>query len=322
MKEITVTLTDARSENDMCKSHSESTEMIAGSPASKICFTPPTVELINSIDPSAVVDIRNAAMAVQTSAQQTYINHKDLVINLVKGFIDELNDKIRLGAHPYNSGIRKSDREYYGISIEDSSYPDTNTYIKLQLVVKNLINGEKNRIAGGGPALVAFTWQDLEEWNTLLIAKRKAKVNSFNDTKDKQKEVTKMVKKFCNEIYPEMKADAISFYRNEEKETFRRLAAEFGILFRETGYDETVYGYVFGVITNDGVPLRDAVITADDSDIKIKSNKSGYWSSYQFKLGKHTFRCNKFPFDELISENVELKQGIEKELNFEFISED
>lgn len=317
-----ISVDDTRSENDVVNSSETAKAKVNAPGATNIPYTANSLTLLNDFSITTEIDERNAAMAKQISDKQAYYTYKNIVENLVKGMIDEINRNIKLGKFPFSSGFKNTDREYYGISFDDETYPDMSTEHEFRKVVNNMINGDKKRIADGKPVLKAFPWDTLELWNNQLKTKFDTKELSFDETKVKQKAVTAKVKYYNDTVYPELKADAIHFYRNEPKETFRRLSGEFGILFRHYGSDPNVYGYAFGVASNEGVPLSDAEVTVEGTEIKVHTNKSGFWSTAQVKLGKQKFICKKFPFADIVLEDVDIKQGIEEEVNFIFLSED
>lgn len=317
MAQTYFTIVNPQSENDVRDSFSTFTEKFDGAPPLEVPYAANTLLKLDAFSFLTEIEDRNAAVVVQIADTTAFNNNAEIVATLIKQMTDELNFNIKLSKHPYNSGYKASDRHYYGLPAGKDTYPKLITYKQKKKEAENFINGEKRRIADGKPALKSVTWDVLEIWYNIMVAKHQAHVNSFNDAKQKQIIVNQKAQDYITNIYPDMKADAISFYRKLDNDAKRIKMTEWGILYREVIEDSDLLGTITGFVTYDGTPIEDAEVFFEKDDLTIHTEERGYFSSHDVSIGYTNIIIKKEPYKEKTITHFEIKQDINNALNIE-----
>ena len=143
-------------------------------------------------------------------------------------------------------------------------------------------------------------------------------IDTFDDARLKQSAVSAKVKEYAENIYSEMKADAMHFYRNLENDTKRGKAESWGILYREVGEDGTVYSYLSGYTSYDGEPVPEAELFIEKDNLTIRSNQHGYFSTHQVSIGFTGVLAKSPPYKDKNIPHFEIKPDIENKLNIDF----
>lgn len=227
-----------------------------------------------------------AATAAQTNKSREVQQSMHWVYLYCSDMIDELNRNIRRRLTTFSIQFRAQDRNYYGIAVDDETLPRMKTRNEIVSVANRLIEGEKNRIAAGKPALVFTTFAMLQTQLNYFLTKE----NEYIPLKDATRTAERKMKARREEgfvIYDNVVSDLRSTLRDETKEGFRDIAADWGVIFRGVGYDSEVYSHVMSYVVCDEVPVNKASVMFVDQGLEFFTDHYGNISTNKVKAGLH-----------------------------------
>ena len=247
------------------------------------------------------------ALSAQTAKSWDVHLHLKIMHWFVVDMINELNRNIRRGVSPVNNGFKPHDRSYCGLAVDSGKLPRLVTSTEIVNFTKKCIDGEQARIDDNKPALVATTKLMLEHWYNLYLQKLAEYIPLKAAYQVAEKQMAARREEGLK-LYDDIEADLKSKLRSEKKEAFRRISADWGLIFKGVGYDPDVYAHVTSLIKCDDSPVQNVTIEFVDLNLKFKTDHYGEISTFKVKGGLHNVKiyCEGYTSVDIPEFKVEL----------------
>lgn len=224
----------------------------AAPPGADLPITPEIVAVLLSFYPGFVAAIGAAKLSLskQTAATRTKTLSYRKVAMLISHYFQALNNAIARGEIPVEH------RNLYGLGTNDSRVPATRSEAELSRWAENLINGDAMRIAQGGIAMAMPSAAQVQAAYTTYLAD-KTRQSALKEAYDRDQEALNALMVQARQLVKDIWNDVENTYRNDDDESRRRKAAEYGVVYvsDEAPDEEPEEGVVHGTVNPESAAI-------------------------------------------------------------------
>lgn len=247
----------------------------AAAPGADLPITPEIIAVLLSFYPRFVDAINAAKLAqsIQTTATRKKVLSYRKVALIISHYFQTMNNAIARGEIPAEH------RNLYGLAINDSRAPVIRSEAELSRWADNLITGDAMRIAQGGIAMSMPSAAQVQAAYTIYLAD-KADQSAKKEAYDRAQEVLSALMPEARQIVKDIWNDVENTFRNDDDESRRRKAAEYGVVYvsDEAGDEEPEEGVMHGtvepetsaIIMNGGFDVNDLFAVTNLSDVDME----------------------------------------------------
>ena len=217
----------------------------AAAPGDVLPITPEIIAVLLAFYPGFVAAINSTKLALskQTAATRTKTLSFRKVALIISHYYQTLNNAIARGEIP------QEHRNLYGLSLQDSRVPQMRSEAELSKWADNTISGDAMRVAQGGVAMAMPSAAQVQAAYTIYLAD-KASQSAMKEAFDRAQEGLNAMMTQARQLVKDIWNDVENTYRNDDDESRRRKAAEYGVVYvsDEAGDEEPEEGVLHGTV--------------------------------------------------------------------------
>ena len=234
-------------------------------------LTPSTLSRLTAIQASyllkydAIYPATHALSVLTEKKSQT----REECATYTSHFIQVFNLAIRRGVWD------KADRAYYKLDVSSNAVPPLSSDDDVKNWAYNVVKGEADRIAGGGSAMINPSAAEVDAVYTdfKLDFNHHSTASDLLDTAQEEldalnTEADKVIKKVWDEVE--------TFYNEEEPESMRANALEWGVVYNRVGGEKIITGTVTDLAT--GLPLEGVSVKFENGIKTVTTAANGQYS--------------------------------------------
>lgn len=282
-------------------------------PSSANILTPDTTGRLDTIQPQFYSAMNEVAFAhaIYSAQVEDKMKKRRILSLLCSHFIQVFNFMVDRG------DAKASERAFFKLKIERAVLPDMSTEEKLLQVAKDLIDGEDKRVEAGGIPMVNPDIDAIknayQEFRTSYLS-----ASAKLDDLDKKRNVVGSLVTEADGVIRRAWAEVEARYAEEEPESRRENAREWGVVYINIGEKKTI---ITVLVTNkeDGSPNTSAIGRLVNADIEVEADSQGLL----------TFETDEIGDDSIIIESpgriaatlsVNINEGINQQLSIQLAS--
>jgi len=245
-------------------------DALGGSPTQ---LTAATLTRLNAMQPQydaamQEVNVKRALLANKVIEKNGY---KDTLSTLVRRFIRTFNNGVAIGDFP------AGDRGFYGLPTGKEDVPDINSEADLITWANKLIAGDADRTDPGGnngaPMALPTIAQVTNGHNDFMAAYNE--VSLRKEALDTAQEAVDALNEEADGTILKVWDEVETFYNEEEKESQRANAREWGVVYVLQGVKTTTVNLTVKEAGTE-TPIDGATGTSDEPDLEIITDENGF----------------------------------------------